>query len=100
MNTPHQLTLRVTDRFHAKALQNRLCFGQHLVGMGPIKLMRWNETDDGWDRPAKLTFELIEGAPKPYVTGIFEALQAAGPAVEQLLVDEKATTVSEARKRF
>ena len=100
MNTPHQLVLRVTDRLHAKALQDRLCFGHHLVGVGPVKLMRWNETDDGWDRPAKLTFELIEGAPAPYVTGVFKALEAAGPDIEQLFVDEKAATVAEARKGF
>ena len=100
MTTPHQLTLRVTDRFHAEALKKRLCFGHHLVGMGPIKLMRWNESDDSWDRPTKITFELSEGEPKPYMTGVFDALQAAGADIEQLLVDEKATTVAEARKRF
>ena len=102
MTTPHQhqLTLRVKDRSRANELKNRLSFGPHPVGMGPIKLMRWDQSDHGWDGSAKITFQLTEGAPRRCLTGVFEILRAAGTDLEQLLLDGKVTTVAEALKSF
>lgn len=89
----HELTLRVTDRLSANRLKNRLSFGLHPIGIGPVKLMRWNPSEDGWDLPVKLTMQIIDRAPKPVVEGVFQALKAAGSETEGLFVDGKEMTV-------